>query len=424
MGQEGPSGEGHSLSVSTFPMFAYPHYKMNRNAARLAKGGILAGFYVLLLFLAVAATAASNVTLAWNRSDGSDVAGYHLHQGTVSGSYTNQIDVGNVTNAIVSGLTPGITYFFAVSAYTTLGLESELSAQASYTPPVSTTSSPPVIALTSPSSGATYTAPTTIPLAATVTPNGHTISKVQFYNGASLLGESGTAPYEFSWNNVGAGTYSLKATAVYDAGSTVASSVVGLSVTTAVSNAPAPISLPAPWQTLDIGSVGTAGSLSVSNGLYTVTGAGTISGTSDSFRFVYQPLTGDGQITAQLSSVQNTGPNGAVGVMIRESLTPGARYALMSLSTGDLFQWQRRMKTSFKTWSASGGSAAPPQAWVRIVRTGSTFSGYSSIDGVNWNLESSFNISMAINIYIGLAVASGGSGVLNTSEFSNLNVVP
>jgi hypothetical protein len=261
-------------------------------------------------------------------------------------------------------------------------------------------------------------------LAATVTPNGHTISKVQFYNGASLLGESGTAPYEFSWNNVGAGTYSLKATAVYDAGSTVASSVVGLSVTTAVSNAPAPISLPAPWQTLDIGSVGTAGSLSVSNGLYTVTGAGTISGTSDSFRFVYQPLTGDGQITAQLSSVQNTGPNGAVGVMIRESLTPGARYALMSLSTGDMFQLQRRMKTSFKAWSASGGSAAPPQAWVRIVRTGSTFSGYSSIDGVNWNLESSFNISMAINIYIGLVVASGNTGVLNTSEFSNLNVVP
>ena len=50
------------------------------------------------------------------------------------------------------------------------------------------TANPPTIALTAPVNGASYTAPATINLAASVTANGHTITKVQFYNGATLLG--------------------------------------------------------------------------------------------------------------------------------------------------------------------------------------------------------------------------------------------
>jgi hypothetical protein len=273
-------------------------------------------------------------------------------------------------------------------------------------------------------SGAAYTAPANIALAATVTPNGHTITKVQFYSGTALLGESTTAPYAFTWGNVGAGSYNLSATAVYDAGSSVTSSSVTVSVTTAVTTSPTPVSLPAPWQAVDIGSAGTTGDTFVSNNVFVVSGAGSISSTSDTFRFVYQPLTGDGQITAQLSSVQNTGTAGCVGVMIRESLASGSRYALMSLSTSDSSLWQRRSKTNFKTWATTAGSATPPQAWVRLVRSGSFFTGYQSTDGINWTQVSSANISMASNIYIGLAVSSGSDSLLNTSTFDNLDVAP
>jgi sulfur relay (sulfurtransferase) complex TusBCD TusD component (DsrE family) len=90
---------------------------------------------------------------------------------------------------------------------------------------------PPAIALTSPANNLAFTAPAAINLAANVTANGHTITKVQFYNGAALLGENATAPYTFTWSSVAAGNYSLTAQAVYDSGSTVISAVANVTVT-------------------------------------------------------------------------------------------------------------------------------------------------------------------------------------------------
>src|SRR5438045_4717053 len=59
-----------------------------------------------------------------------------------------------------------------------------------------------------------------------------------------------------------------------------------------------------PWQTADLGSANVTGAANISGGNYTLSGAGTLSGSSDNFRFLYQPLTGDGEISAQISSVQ------------------------------------------------------------------------------------------------------------------------
>ena len=80
---------------------------------------------------------------------------------------------------------------------------------------------PPTIALTSPADGSAFTAPATISLAANVTANGHAVTAVQFYNGATLLGEGTNAPYAFTWDNVPAGAYSLTARLVYDVGATL-----------------------------------------------------------------------------------------------------------------------------------------------------------------------------------------------------------
>jgi hypothetical protein len=89
----------------------------------------------------------------------------------------------------------------------------------------------PFVTLTSPSNGSSYGAPASISLAATVVPNAHTISKVQFYNGTTLLNEDTTAPYSYTWTNVSVGTYSLTARAVYEGGATVDSSAVNVTVT-------------------------------------------------------------------------------------------------------------------------------------------------------------------------------------------------
>ena len=77
--------------------------------------------------------------------------------------------------------------------------------------------------LTAPAGGAEFVAPADIGLAAGVNANGNLITKVQFHAGSTLLGEDTTAPYTWTWSNVAAGSYSLKATAVYNAGSSVVS---------------------------------------------------------------------------------------------------------------------------------------------------------------------------------------------------------
>jgi hypothetical protein len=272
----------------------------------------------------------------------------------------------------------------------------------------------PSIALTSPADGATCTAPATITCAASVTPNGHTITQVQFYNGTALLGTVPAAPYTWSWNNVAAGSYTLTARAVYDSGSTVSSAVAHLTVT----------GLPAPWQTADLGSVAVAGNAGIAGGIYTVAGAGTISGSADSFRFLYQTLSGDGQIQARISSAQNTGTAGCIGLMIRESLTSGSEYAFMGISPTGTFRWQRRIKTGGTTSSSTLGTGTPPNVWARLVRTNGMFYGYKSTNGTSWTQVGSRSISMASSIYVGLAVASGSSSVLNSSTFTNVTVVP
>lgn len=75
----------------------------------------------------------ARVMLGWDPSPSPNVAGYRVYVGPGSGNYTNVLDVGNVTVATVSNLVVGTTYFFAVSAYDIVGLESALSEEISYT---------------------------------------------------------------------------------------------------------------------------------------------------------------------------------------------------------------------------------------------------------------------------------------------------
>lgn len=79
--------------------------------------------------------AGQNITLAWDPSPGSDIAGYNIYYGAASGSYTNRVPVGNVTNATVKGLIEGSTYYFAATAMNTSGLESDLSNEVAYSAP-------------------------------------------------------------------------------------------------------------------------------------------------------------------------------------------------------------------------------------------------------------------------------------------------
>jgi hypothetical protein len=76
----------------------------------------------------------SSVMLAWDPSVSPAIAGYRVYQGTNSHAYTTTISAGAATQTTLAGLNSGVTYFFAVTAYDTSGLESDFSSEVSYTP--------------------------------------------------------------------------------------------------------------------------------------------------------------------------------------------------------------------------------------------------------------------------------------------------
>jgi len=67
----------------------------------------------------------TSVTLVWDRNPESDIAGYNVYYGRASGDYARLVTVTKPTAMIaVKG---SRTLYFAVTAYDTSGLESELS---------------------------------------------------------------------------------------------------------------------------------------------------------------------------------------------------------------------------------------------------------------------------------------------------------
>mgnify|MGYP002135994834 CR=1 FL=1 len=185
------------------------------------------------------------------------------------------------------------------------------------------------------------------------------------------------------------------------------------------------VGLPLPWLAADIGTGMLAGSTSFNAGTFTQAGSGIIGGTSSKLRFTYQTLSGDGEIIAKISSLQNTGISGRVGVMIRDSLAANSMEIFMGMTSSGSYRWVRRTTTGGSTSSSNSSTGTVPNTWVRLVRSGTTITAYKSTDGTTWtSVGSSTNTTFASTCYIGLAVASGSDTKLNSSQFSNVKVKP
>jgi poly(hydroxyalkanoate) depolymerase family esterase len=202
----------------------------------------------------------------------------------------------------------------------------------------------------------------------------------------------------------------------------VASAVVG--GVESLNSVEATVALPFPWITQDVGSVGVAGSAAYtySNGVFSVTGSGAdIWGSSDAFRFAYVPITGDCTIVARVASEQNVDGWSKAGVMIRESLTDNAANAFVAVTPGNGVTWQSRSSTGGGSGNAATGGLSAPY-WVKLVRSGNTFTGYVSPDGTNWTQQGSATFTMASTAYVGLALTSHNNSSLCVATFDNVSL--
>jgi hypothetical protein len=104
--------------------------------------------------------------------------------------------------------------------------------------------SPPAVSITQPAAGATFGAPATVNIGASASDADGSVTKVEFFNGATNLGEDTTAPYTYAWTGVGAGTYAITARATDNAGASTTSAP--LSVTVRPANVAPTVSISSP----------------------------------------------------------------------------------------------------------------------------------------------------------------------------------
>jgi hypothetical protein len=76
-------------------------------------------------------SSSNTANLTWSPDTSTNLAGYKIYVGTSSGVYSSAVNVGNVTTYAVTNLGIGTTYYFAVSAFNSSGIESGFSNEVS-----------------------------------------------------------------------------------------------------------------------------------------------------------------------------------------------------------------------------------------------------------------------------------------------------
>ncbi len=121
----------------------------------------------------------------------------------------------------------------------------------------------------------------------------------------------------------------------------------------------------------------------------------------DYFRYVHQPLDGDGSIVARITSQDPSSPWAAAGIMVKTSTTPGSSYAALTVTPGHGL----RLGANFDTDIAAGPATTP--VWLRLTRTGSQITASRSDDGTTWHTVGTVRlVAPAATVQVGLYVAS------------------
>ena len=177
--------------------------------------------------------------------------------------------------------------------------------------------------------------------------------------------------------------------------------------------------IPSPWVATDIGPPVLFGFDRNRRNAFILNGGGAgIGGRSDEFHFVSRPISGDGSITAYVR-----GPGAVAGLMFRGGLEPDSPNVALTLQPdgGAALRWRT---AAGKPEDASTLLAGLDGPWIRLVRVGDGFAGYSSPDGVAWTLGGTVILPLAETLDAGLSVSGQDETVLGTATFKDVEAGP
>lgn len=225
-----------------------------------------------------------------------------------------------------------------------------------------------------------------------------------------------------TWNEVGSATVDLGDEAVvglfvssHDGSNLVTATFDNVTLVKSTTSS----ALPAPWVNEDVGAPRLSGSATHVGGVYTVNGAGDdVWADADQFHFVHRTLAGDGEIVARVTA-QESGTDGWAksGVMIKQSPAAGAPYVLLAVTPEHGIAMQHGFDTD-----AGAAAYTPGNAWLKLARTGTQVTGYTSADGVTWTQVGTVTLDFGADAEIGVFVTSHNGSQVNTSVFDNVVV--
>jgi len=146
---------------------------------------------------------------------------------------------------------------------------------------------------------------------------------------------------------------------------------------------------------------------------------------ADQFRYVWKELVGDGEFSARITEQTNTNAAAKAGVMLRKTFDPVSPYYAVFMTPRGGMRVQYRSGFNQNTMEVASRSERLP-VYLRISRTGTTYSAYTSADGDTWALLPDSTVSISdLNgtLMAGLAVTSRNTSLLGRAQFDTIAVV-
>jgi chitinase len=390
-----------------------------------------------ILLIANATCFASTVTLKWDPVDAADLAGYKVYynadsavvpfSGTGATQGAAPVDVAKLTTATISGLDPSHAYYFAVTAYSSTGVESSYSNIAQISELTA-----PAVAISYPANNASVTG--TVSVSANASDNVG-VTKVEYYVNGALQGTDTASPYLLSWNTsaLTTGTYTLSAMA-YDAAGNVGQSA-NVSVTVVNDTTAPTVTLTAPASGATVsgtvaikatasdnigvakvefyenGTLLTAGnvapytfswdSTSIADGSYTLT--------AKAYDAAGNVQTSNSVVTVKNTLNDTTAP--AVSAFSLPGTATALNVAVSSLSASDNVG-----VTGYLITESAAAPAAGASGWSSSVPSTFTFAGAGARTAYAWAKDAAGNVSAAKTASVTITIPASTTQVYTIAD--------